>query len=40
MNQEENNQGNPEIGMSEDSFESAEASKSGSEDFFMHLTKK
>ena len=37
MNQEENNQGNPEIGMSEDSFESAEASKSGSEDFFNAL---
>ena len=38
MNQEENNQGNPEIGMSEDSFESAETSQSpGSEDFFNAL---
>jgi hypothetical protein len=38
MNQEENNQGNPEIGMSGDSFESAETSQdSGSKEFFNTL---
>ena len=38
MNPEENNQGNPEIGMTEDSFESAAtADNSGSEEFFTAL---
>tara|TARA_R100000808_G_C2136853_1_gene145100 strand:+ start:305 stop:1219 length:915 start_codon:yes stop_codon:yes gene_type:complete len=38
MNQEENNQGNPEIGMSADSLEEAEAVQtSGSEEFFNAL---
>ena len=37
MNQEETNQGNPEIGMTEDSFESAEQNTSGSEEFFNSL---
>ena len=33
----ENSQGNPEIGMTEDSFETAENSKAGSEAFFDAL---
>tara|TARA_R100001594_G_scaffold119351_1_gene154772 strand:- start:1227 stop:2141 length:915 start_codon:yes stop_codon:yes gene_type:complete len=38
MNQEDNNQGNPEIGMSGDSFESTETSQnSGSKEFFNTL---
>lgn len=37
MNQEDNNQGNPEIGMQADSFESAETASSGSEEFFDAL---
>ena len=37
MNPEGNNQSNPEIGMSEDSFESAQSANSGSEEFFETL---
>ena len=37
MSNAETNQSNPEIGMTEDSFESAETSNSGSEDFFNAL---
>jgi hypothetical protein len=37
MNPEENNQGNPEIGMTEDSFESVANTDSGSEEFFDAL---
>ena len=37
MNQEENNQSNPEIGMTEDSFESAEETNQGSAEFFNTL---
>tara|TARA_R100000700_G_C3056313_1_gene73210 strand:+ start:288 stop:506 length:219 start_codon:yes stop_codon:yes gene_type:complete len=37
MSKEENKVGNPEIGMTEDSFESVDPSKTGSEDFFSAL---
>tara|TARA_Y100000593_G_C4224142_1_gene293516 strand:+ start:32 stop:949 length:918 start_codon:yes stop_codon:yes gene_type:complete len=37
MSKEETTVGNPEIGMTEDSFESAEASNPGSEEFFSAL---